>query len=138
MSHVRLDPNINVSAVQITDGSDTLAINSDGSISIKQYNTVQIISVDFSSTNLPASNAYLELDSSLNQDIKAIQVFDTGGNVMAIATGAAASEVDVCYIGPGSNEITPITIASGTRVSVKRVDSTTAGSSGFLVLNLLA
>lgn len=136
MAHTRLDPAS--SSVRITDGTDTLQIESDGSIATKKLNVVQVIEVDFSSTNLPASNAYLELDSSLNQDIKAFQVFDTGGNVMALATGAAASEVDKAYIGPGSNEMTYLTVASGARLSVRRVDDTAAGTVGFLVLNLLA
>lgn len=117
MGHTRLDP-------------------SSASVSV-QLDIKQIIEVDFSSTNLPASNAYLELDSSLNQDIKAIQVSDTGGAVMALATGAALSEADVAYFGPGTNETHFETIASGTRISIRRVDGASAVSTGYLVLNLL-
>ena len=65
-------------------------------------------------------------------DITALEILDTGGRFYYLALGAAASEVDTLLITPGGNGIIPVTIPSGTRLSIKAIDGTAdAGYTGF-------
>jgi len=94
--------------------------------------------LDFSTTNLPGSASDpAQLIASLSADIKKIQVFDTGGNFMEIMTGGVGSEVRKVLVGPGSNETVECAISSGTRVSVRRIDSTSAATEGGICVNFL-
>jgi hypothetical protein len=79
------------------------------------------------------TGAYTQLDASLAGDCNSIEIFDSSGETLLLATGAAASEVDLLYITPGGNGRIPVRIASGTRLSVKAVSA--SASAGELVLN---
>jgi hypothetical protein len=67
--------------------------------------------------------AYTQLVASLGADVTEIEIFDSSGETLVIATGAAASEVDQVYVFPGGNGRIPLAIASGTRVSIKAVSA---------------
>lgn len=93
----------------------------------------------YSSSNLPgnATNP-LQLVAALSANVRKIQVFDTGGVPFELMTGAAAAETRLMVIGPGADTELNVQIASGTRVSVRRVDSAAALTGGDISINFLS
>ena len=80
------------------------------------------------------TSAYTELDAALDEDIKSIEIFDSSGECLVLAVGAAGSESDLCYIMPGGNGLIPILLNQGERLAVKAVSANTA--SGNLYINM--
>lgn len=78
---------------------------------------------DYTSTSV-TTGAYVQLVASTTSTTNRIEIFDSSGQTLKIATGAAASEVDLMNIFPGGNGIVDVTIPSGTRVSVRAVSAT--------------
>lgn len=76
--------------------------------------------------------AYTELISSTSDIINHLQIFDSSGQMLVLAVGAAASEVDKLYIFPGGNGGVDLTIPAASRVSVKAVSADTTG--GYLAI----
>lgn len=76
----------------------------------------------YSSTNV-TTTAFVQLVASTASATSLIEVFDSSGQTMALATGAAGSEVIQCYIFPGGQGQIPISIAAGTRVSIEAVSA---------------
>ncbi len=89
---------------------------------------------DYSSVNV-TSAAYVELIASTGAVINRLQIFDSSGQTLILATGAGAAEVDLLYIPPGGIDI-DVQIAASTRLAIKAF-STTA-SAGVLVANGLS
>lgn len=87
---------------------------------------------DYSSGNVTTS-AYTQLVASLGSACKEVEIFDSSGQTLLLATGAAASETDQIYIIPGGNGRVPLSIAASTRVSVKAVSAT--ADSGEITIN---
>ena len=87
----------------------------------------------YSSTSVTTS-AYVQLIASTTAEADVIQIFDSSGQAMILATGSAGSEVDQIYIPPGGADF-QLYIAAGTRVSIKALTGT--ASSGYLLVNLL-
>lgn len=85
--------------------------------------------IDYSGTNVTTA-AYVQLLASTSNTIGAIEIFDSSGQTLLLAVGAAASEVDQIYVIPGGNGRIPITIANGARVSLKAVTGT--ASTGYI------
>ena len=79
------------------------------------------------------TGAYVQLVAALAQDIKELEVFDSSGQTLAIATGAAASEVDRFYISPGGNGRIIENIPAGVRVSIIAISAN--ATVGELVVN---
>lgn len=79
--------------------------------------------------------AYVQLVASTSAAITHLSIFDSSGQAMILATGAAASEVVQLYIAPGGGEY-DLAIASGTRISIKALTAT--ASSGYNLLNMLS
>lgn len=77
----------------------------------------------YSSVNVTTA-AYVELVASLTSTANYIEIFDSSGQTLVIAFGAAASEVDQFNVFPGGNGPIPINIPAGTRVSIKAVSAT--------------
>ncbi len=78
---------------------------------------------DYSSVNV-TTGAYVTLLASTSAAISELEIFDSSGQTLLLATGAAASEVDQVYIIPGGNGRIPLSIAASTRVSIKAVSAT--------------
>jgi hypothetical protein len=94
--------------------------------------------LDASSTNINGSaGALVQVVASTAAETKALQILDTTGGFIGLYTGAPASEVLRLVIGPGSDQTIQHTIPISTRITVRRLDSTTALSSGFLAINFL-
>jgi hypothetical protein len=108
-------------------GSQRVTIASDNSpISTKVGGSAvanQPIRNDYTVTAV-TTGAYVQLVASTTAACNQIQVFDSSGQTMALATGGAGSEVIQCYIFPGGNGPIPLAIASGVRVSVKAISAT--------------
>lgn len=88
---------------------------------------------DYSSTNVTTS-AYVQLIASTASTVNKIEIFDSSGEALILAVGAAGSEVDQLYIFPGGNGPVDIAIPASSRISVKA--KTATASSGFLAINL--
>lgn len=97
-------------------------------------NTVsEFVRNDYSSTNVTTA-AYTQLIASTSNEYQQVEIFDSSGQTLKLATGAAASEVDRFIITPGGND-RPIRfrIASGTRISIKAISAT--ASTGEIDIN---
>lgn len=72
--------------------------------------------------------AYTQIVASLANDVQEVEIFDSSGQTLLFATGAAASEVNQFIIFPGGNGRVKLRIAAGTRISVKALSAdATAG-----------
>ncbi len=93
----------------------------------------QMIRNAYSGTNVTTS-AYVELDDALDGDTNEIEIFDSSGETLLLALGAASAEVDYMYIMPGGNGRVRAVLPAGVRLSVKAVTGT--ASTGELTINL--
>lgn len=96
---------------------------------------VAIVRNDYSSVNV-TTGAYVQLIASTAATINQLDIFDSSGQTLALATGAAASEVNQIYIYPGGNGIVELLIAAGTRVSIIAISGT--ASTGEIDINFLS
>jgi hypothetical protein len=80
--------------------------------------------------------AYTELIASTSAAIKRLEIFDSSGQLLVLALGAAASEVDLLYILPGGNGQITQEIPAGTRVSIKAVSAN--ATTGYIAINCYA
>ena len=62
-----------------------------------------------------------------------IEIFDSSGQALYLATGAAASEVNKMIVVPGGNGRIPFTITAGTRLSLKAI--TADATTGYITVN---
>jgi len=109
------------------DGADhrEIAVETDGRLKTSNNDTVSkawIHRRDYSSSSV-ATGSYTQLEASTTSAISKLQIFDSSGQTLVLATGAAASEVDQFYIPPGGIDI-DIDIPSGTRISIKAISAT--------------
>lgn len=88
---------------------------------------------DYTSVNVTTA-AYVQLIASTALAATEMFIFDSSGQTLVLAFGAAASEVDQFYIVPGGNATVPITVPISTRVSIKAVSAT--ASAGEIDINL--
>lgn len=86
----------------------------------------------YSSTNITTS-AYTQLVASTTSQTNWVDIFDSSGQAMILAVGAAGSEVAVLYVPPGGISC-PLFITSANRISYKAL--TGNATSGYLLLNL--
>lgn len=109
--------------------------NNIGSVETAGKSSVELIRHDHSSTAVTTS-AYTQLVASTSGTINRLHIFDSSGEALILATGAAASENDIAYIPPGGLDAPlDINIASGTRLSVKALTGNT--SAGDLIITAL-
>lgn len=107
-------------AVRVTGSLSTTAPTSvpapDGRSSVALVRNV------YSSTNVTTA-AYVELIASTSDIINEVHIFDSSGQTLVLAFGAAASEVNKLYIFPGGNGPVSLRIPLGTRLSVKAISA---------------
>jgi len=114
-------------SVRISDGSAFAPLATAGKASVLNVNQ------DISALT---TAAYVQVSASTSAAINWLSAFESSGNGVILAVGAAASEVDVLYIPPGGfGHAVPLSIASGSRVSIKAMLGN--NSSGQLIMNLL-
>lgn len=88
---------------------------------------------DYSVTSVLTS-AYVQLTASTSALVNRIEIFDSSGETLILAVGAAASEVDQLFIFPGGNGPVDLKIPAGSRISVKA--KTADATIGYLAINL--
>jgi hypothetical protein len=88
---------------------------------------------DYSSANVTTA-AYTQVLASTAAAIKRLQIFDSSGQTMKLATGAGGAEVDILYIPPGGIDI-DYEIPAGTRLALKAISAN--ATSGEIDINLL-
>lgn len=86
----------------------------------------------YSSTNV-TTGAYVQLVASLGSAVNEVEIFDSSGETLVLATGGAGSEVDQAFVFPGGNGRIPLAIAASTRVSIKAVSAT--ANAGEIAIN---
>jgi hypothetical protein len=102
------------------------------------HTVVSSVYVNYSSSNLPGNaTAPLQLVASLSADVKKISVFDTAGVPCELMVGASSSEVRRIVLGPGASGEFNVPFASGSRVSIRRLDAAAAITGGNLSINFL-
>jgi len=91
---------------------------------------------NYVSTNVTTS-AYTQITASTTGAINRLYIADTSGSAIILATGAAGSEVDQLYIGPGGSDAPyELTIPTSTRISIKALDVN--ATSGQFILTALS
>lgn len=90
---------------------------------------------DYTSTSVTTA-AYTQLTASTAADVNKVEVFDSSGQTMILAVGAAASEVDQFYIFPGGQGAVDLYIPSGSRIAIKA--KTADASAGYVAVNLFS
>lgn len=88
---------------------------------------------NYSSTNVTTSS-YTQLIASTTSAAKKISIFDSSGQAMILAIGAAGSEVIQVYVPPGGADFN-LAIPANVRIAIKALTAT--ASSGYILLNLL-
>ena len=115
--------------------------NTIGNVGFAALSVVDLLDAEIlntSSTNIAGSaSSPTQVVSSLAAAVKKLQLLDTTGAFIGVYTGAAASEVLQLVMGPGSDQTIEHSITAGTRISLKRLDSTAAISSGIVAINFL-
>jgi hypothetical protein len=86
----------------------------------------------YSSVNITTS-AYTQLIASTTSATTFVDIFDSSGQAMILATGGAGAETVQAYIPPGGDSFS-FAIPAGTRVAYKAL--TADATSGYLLLNL--
>lgn len=114
-------------AVAIASDQGTLPVSQGGK------SKIAIARNDYTSTNV-TTGAYVQLIASTSGITNMVEVFDSSGETLVLAVGGSGSEVDQFYINPGGNGQIPLTIPSGSRVSIKAITAT--ASVGYINLNL--
>lgn len=97
------------------------------------YTNSQFVRNDYTSVNVTTA-AYVQLIASVAQDYQEFEIFDSSGQTLKIAFGAAASEVDQFLVFPGGNGRIKKKVTSGTRISIRAVSGT--ANAGEISLNL--
>jgi hypothetical protein len=70
------------------------------------------------------TGAYVQLVPAVSLTTKEIEIFDSSGQTLVLATGIPGSEVDQILIFPGGNGRIKLQILSGVAVSIKAVSAT--------------
>jgi hypothetical protein len=95
-------------------------------------NVVSFIRNDYSTTPV-TTGAYVQLVASAATAVKEIEIFDSSGESLVLAMGAAGAEVNKAYVFPGGNGRIPVQISAGQRLSIKAVSA--SATSGELLIN---
>jgi hypothetical protein len=121
----KIPANLTVTATRLlVDGSGvTQPISGTVTTVDTGYSNVEFIRNDYSSTNVTTA-AYVELIASTSNAYKEIEIFDSSGQTLKLAFGAAASEVDKMLIFPGGNSTVRLAVPAATRISIKAVSAT--------------
>ena len=106
-------------AVRLTNGTSFILPNTPTS----GRSLADSVRKDYSSGSV-TTGAWVQIVASLATTANLIEIFDSSGQTMELGLGPAASEVRACIITPGGNGQVPLTIASGTRVSVRAISGT--------------
>lgn len=125
-----------VAGTGITLDNISIKSNGESSLSIAPLNGrngTENIYYDYVSSPV-TSASYVQLVASTIADVNKIEIFDSSGEVIILAVGAAASEVEQLLIFPGGNGAVDLYIPYGSRIAIKAKNTT--ANNGFLAINL--
>lgn len=88
---------------------------------------------DYTVTQVTTAS-YVQLTASTASVTNTVEVFDSSGQALILAVGAASSEVDQFYIFPGGNGKIDLAIPATSRISIKA--KTATANVGFIAINL--
>lgn len=127
---------------KLQDGSGnaitSLAVGSSRGINTAELGMTQAntpVYNDYTGTSI-GTGAYVQLIASTSSVTREIEIFDSSGQALYLATGGAGSEANQLIIFPGGNGRIKFYIPAGTRVSAKAITGT--ANTGFLAINLYA
>lgn len=86
------------------------------------YTASEFVRNDYSGVPVTTA-AYVTLVASTAQAYQEFEIFDSSGQTLVIAFGAAASEVNKFLVFPGGNGRVRRNVPSGTRISIKAVSA---------------
>ena len=118
----------------LTDASGRLEINAVQSLPAPSGRTPRGFVRNVYSVTPVTTAAYVQLFASTSGAVTLMEIFDSSGQTLKIAFGAAASEVDQFLVIPGGNGPISIAIPALTRVSIRAVSGN--ASSGEIDINL--
>jgi hypothetical protein len=127
----------NPSSVRVGDGTTIAAVTTDNELQVKVTSKTALTKVgspvynDYTSTAVTTA-AYTQLIASTASEIKRINIFDSSGETMIIATGAAGFEIDHFFVFPGGID-EEVAIPAGTRISIKA--KTANATVGYFAMN---
>jgi len=115
--------------------------NTIGKVDVNTLSVIDLLDagiLDTSSVNIAGSaSSPTQVVASTAAATKKMQILDTTEAFIGLYTGPLASEVLQLVIGPGSDQTIEHAIPASTRISLKRLDSTTAISSGIVAINFI-
>ena len=107
----------NSSPVVIASNQSAISVSASGKTA------VNLARIDYSATSV-TTGAYVQLLASTSAAVSEVEIFDSSGQTLVLATGGTGSESDKVYIFPGGNGRIPLSIAASTRVAIKAVSAT--------------
>lgn len=112
--------------------------NTIGKVDVNTLSVVETLFVDTASTTINGSaGALVQVVASTAAAVKKMQILDTTGAFIGLYVGAAASEVLKVIIGPGSDQTIEHAIPASSRITVRRLDSTSNITTGVLAINFI-
>jgi hypothetical protein len=126
------------SSVRINDGSNTAVVTGDGEFKTRINSFTGRASANAPTRHDYTTNvttiAYTQLVASTSAPTNKLQIFDSSGQTLVLAVGAAGAEIDKFFIFPGGVEI-EYAIPQSSRVSIKAVSAN--ATSGECAINFL-
>ena len=125
-----------VAGTGITLDNISIKSNGESSLSISPLNGrngTENVCYDYTASPV-TSASYVQLIASTVSDVNKIEIFDSSGEFLILAVGAAASEVEQLLIFPGGNGPIDLYIPYGSRIAIRA--KTTTANTGFLAINL--
>lgn len=110
----------------------TGALKTETTVSISNKTPVFKTYLDYSVTNVTTA-AFVQLIASTVSVCTEIEIFDSSGQLLRLAIGAAAAETDLLYVFPGGNGRVPCVINASSRISIRAVTAT--ANVGFIAIN---
>lgn len=114
---IRLARMFGAGAIQLS-GRPYGAYMSSCSSQTRAGNTVALVKNDYS-TDPVTTSAYVEIIDVLSANVRQIFIFDSSGQSLYLAVGAAGSEVNKAFITPGGNGAIDVSLPLGARVAIK-------------------
>lgn len=100
---------------------------------VQRLDANHLLRRNYVSSPVNTVDGYVQLVALLTSAAKEIEIFDSSGETLVLAIGAAASEVDKVYVIPGGNGKIPVKIAASSRLSIKAISGN--ATSGELIIN---
>lgn len=126
---VSLPTGASTSAEQVAGNASLAVIESN----TRRLSPVQRARNDYTATSVTTAS-WVELIASLSADAHEIEIFDSSGRTLELATGAAASEAPFMYVFPGGNGKVPVSLIAGARLSIRAVSAN--ATAGEIAINL--